>query len=105
MPPKKAKSKGPTKSQLVAELAQKVGITKDAAARVLDELAVAAGHELKSAGVFTIPGIAKLRVVKRPATAARQGRNPATGEAITIRAKPPSKGVRARVLKNIKDAV
>jgi nucleoid DNA-binding protein len=52
-----------------------------------------------------IPGLVKLRVVKKPATKERQGINPFTKEPITIPAKPASKKVRATALKNLKDLV
>jgi nucleoid DNA-binding protein len=47
----------------------------------------------------------KLTVTKKPATKARDGVNPFTGEPITIAAKPARNVVRARVLKSLKDAV
>ncbi|HDO51711.1 MAG TPA: DNA-binding protein [Rhizobiales bacterium] len=58
-----------------------------------------------SVGVFTIPGLARLRVTMRPKTKARQGRNPFTGEEITIPAKPARKALHARPVKAIKDKV
>ena len=56
-------------------------------------------------GEFVIPGLVKLRVVKKPATKERQGINPFTKEPITIPAKPASKKVRATALKALKDLV
>ena len=44
-------------------------------------------------------------VVKKPATKSRPGINPFTGEKITIKAKPASKTVRVRPLKNLKEMV
>jgi nucleoid DNA-binding protein len=52
-----------------------------------------------------MPGFAKFRVVKKPATKARQGINPFTKAPTTFAAKPASKSVRARPIKSIKDAV
>jgi nucleoid DNA-binding protein len=64
------------------------------------------GHgELKKSGVFTLPGFARFRVVKKPATKARQGINPFTKQPQTFAAKPASKSVRARPIKAIKTAV
>ena len=62
-------------------------------------------RELKKTGLFTLPGFAKFRVVKKPATKARQGINPFTKQPMTFAAKPASKAVRARPIKSIKDAV
>ncbi|HTJ82727.1 MAG TPA: HU family DNA-binding protein, partial [Polyangiaceae bacterium] len=72
---------------------------------VLESL-ISVGHrELKKAGVFTLPGFAKFRVVKKPATKARQGINPFTKQPMTFPAKPASKSVRARPIKAVKEAV
>ena len=56
-------------------------------------------------GVFTLPGLAKITVVQKPAVAAHEGINPFTKEKQKFAAKPASKGVRARPVKAIKDAV
>ena len=87
-----------SKTQLVALLAEQVGISKKQAASALEALAETAYKEAKKAG-FTIPGIGKLVVVKRKA---RTGRNPSTGESIKIPAKTV---VKFRVAKACKDAV
>ena len=52
-----------------------------------------------------LPGFAKFVVVKKPARPAREGINPFTKEKQKFAAKPASKGVRARPVKAIKDAV
>jgi nucleoid DNA-binding protein len=70
------------------------------------ETLVAVGHkELKKNGVFVLHGFAKFVVVKKPARPAREGINPFTKEKQKFAAKPASKGVRARPVKAIKDAV
>ncbi|MCC6171207.1 MAG: HU family DNA-binding protein, partial [Gammaproteobacteria bacterium] len=56
-------------------------------------------------GLFTLPGLLKLKVVKKPATKAREGINPFTGEKMTFKAKPASRKVRAMPLKNLKNFV
>jgi DNA-binding protein HU-beta len=94
-----------TKTQLTSELAEKSGTTRTIVSDVLDHLQHIAQDQLKKSGVFTIPGLVKLSVKLRKATPARPGRNPATGEAMTISAKPARKTVRARVLKAAKEAV
>ena len=85
------------KAQLVAHLAEKLGITKKEAAAYLEALTETAYKEAKRG--FTIPGIGKLVVSKRKA---REGRNPATGESIRIPAKTV---VRFRVAKACKEAI
>jgi DNA-binding protein HU-beta len=86
-----------TKSQVAATVAEKTGVTKKAAAEILDLLAQLAYKNAKS--TFTLPGIGKLVLVNRKA---RMGRNPATGEAIKI---PAKRVVKFRVAKACKDAI
>jgi len=90
-------AKAMTKTQLVAKVAEKAGITKKAGAELLDFIAEIAYKEAKN--TFTIPGLGKLVLVQRKA---RMGRNPATGETIKIKAK---KVVKFRVAKAAKDAI
>ena len=96
-----------SKSGLIQAIAEAVGeeLTRKQVRSVLESL-IGVGHrELKKSGVFTLPGFAKFRVVKKPATKARQGINPFTKQPITFAAKPASKSVRARPIKAIKDAM
>lgn len=86
-----------TKSQTMACLAEKTGLTKAQVAQVMDELASLSYSEAKNG--FTLPGIGKLVLVSRKA---RMGRNPATGESIEIPAKTV---VKFRIAKACKDAV
>ena len=74
--------------------------------KLVVETLVTVGHrELKKTGVFVLPGFAKFVVVKKPARPAREGINPFTKEKQKFAAKPASKGVRARPVKAVKDAV
>jgi nucleoid DNA-binding protein len=96
-----------SKSSLIQAISEAVGeeLTRKQVKTVLEAL-IGVGHrELKKAGVFTLPGFAKFRVVKKPATKARQGTNPFTKAPMTFAAKPASKAVRARPIKAIKDAL
>ncbi len=72
---------------------------------VLESLGDQIKKSLKGNGVFTLPGLCKMRVVKKAATKAREGVNPFTGEKMTIKAKPASKKVRIRALKNLNEMV
>ena len=80
-------------------------VTRKQVKAILESLTEIAYKELKKNGIFTMPGFAKFRVVKKPATKARQGINPFTKEPMTFAAKPASKSVRARPIKAIKDAL
>lgn len=86
-----------TKTETLAALAEKTGLTKVQVSSVLDELAALAYREAKEG--FLVPGIGKLVLVQR---AARTGRNPATGATIEIPAKTV---VKFRVAKICKDSV
>jgi DNA-binding protein HU-beta len=86
-----------TKSQIAADIAEKVGLSKKQAVQTLEVLAELAYKNAKNS--FTFPGIGKLVLVHRKA---RMGRNPATGETIKIAAK---KVVKFRVAKAAKDAI
>ncbi|WP_437599034.1 HU family DNA-binding protein [Sorangium sp. So ce590] len=72
---------------------------------ILESLTDIAYKELKKNGIFTMPGFAKFRVIKKPATKAREGINPFTKQPMTFAAKPASKSVRARPIKAIKDSL
>ena len=88
-----------TKSQLVTHIAETAGITKAAAAGILEDLAATAVNETKKNGQFVIPGIGKMVKSNRKA---RMGRNPQTGAEIKIPAKTV---VKFRMAKAAKDAV
>ena len=90
-------AKALTKSQIVASLAETVGLTKKQAVQTLEALVALAYKNAKNS--FTIPGLGKIVLVNRKA---RMGRNPATGETIKIAAK---RVVKFRVAKAAKDAI
>ena len=87
-----------TKSQIVAHLAEKVGIPKKTAAAVLVELVTVATKEAKSSGQFVVPGLGKAVKANRKA---RMGRNPQTGEPVKIPAKTVIKINPAKAMKDI----
>ena len=86
-----------TKAQIIATLAENTGMSKKEIVAVLEAQTALAYKEAKSG--FTFPGIGKLAVVDRKA---RMGRNPATGETISI---PAKKVLKFRVAKAAKDAI
>lgn len=96
-----------TKAQVVAEIANSAELDKKSVNRVFEALQELIRKQLsaRGPGEFVVPGLVKLRVVKKPATKERQGINPFTKEPITIPAKPASKKVRATALKALKDLV
>ena len=88
-----------TKTQTLAAVAEKTGMSKKDVGEFMDKLIELAYHQVKSSGEFTLPGVGKLVKVHR---AARMGRNPATGATISIPAKTV---VKFRVAKAAKDAI
>jgi nucleoid DNA-binding protein len=94
-----------SKSQLVEKIATTTELSKRDVKNVMDTLTDVGHKELKKSGVFLLPGWAKFVVVKKPATKARKGTNPFTGEEMMFKAKPARKIVRARPVKAAKDAV
>ena len=95
----------PTKSEILNQIAKETELSRKAVSGVLDALNGVIKKSLRSHGLFTLPGLAKLKVVKKPATKAREGVNPFTGEKMMFKAKPASKKVRAMPLKNLKNMV
>lgn len=87
------------KAELIASLAERTGQTKGAITKVLDELETVTCNTLKGGEDILLPGIGKLTPVKK---AARNARNPRTGETI---AKPATTVVKFRVAKSLKDLV
>jgi DNA-binding protein HU-beta len=94
-----------TKSQLIEQIATTNELAKREVKSVIETLASVGYKELKKNGVFVVPGFAKFVVIKKPATKARKGTNPFTGEPTTFKARPARKIVRARPVKAAKDAI
>jgi DNA-binding protein HU-beta len=99
------KTSPPTKSEILAAISKDTGLSKRQVSEVFDSLSTVIKKSLKSYSVFTLPGLAKMKVVKKPATKAREGTNPFTGEKMIFKAKPASKKVRVMPLKNLKNMV
>jgi nucleoid DNA-binding protein len=87
-----------TQTQLAGAVADRAEITRAEAKRVLDALEDVVLEEIANAEKVKIGGLVQLTVRVKPASKARKGRNPATGEEITIAAKPASVDLRARAL-------
>ncbi|RMH24047.1 MAG: integration host factor [Planctomycetota bacterium] len=102
-----AKGKPRTKSEVMSVLAEHAGISKKEVAAVFDAMGsmIAADLSKGNAGTFNVPGLMKVTVVRKPATKARKGINPFTGEETTFKAKPARNVVKIRPLKGLKDMV
>lgn len=96
-----------TKSEIYATLADSVGISKKDVAAVFDTMGAMIAADLKKgkAEQFTVPGMMKITVVRKPATKAREGINPFTKEKTIFKAKPARNVVKVRPMKGLKDMV
>ena len=94
-----------TKTQIVNSLVESSGLTRKQVNDVLDGLSDIIGRHLAKRGVgeFTLPGLLKIKTVKKPARRARKGINPFTGEETVFKAKPASTSVKILALKKLKD--
>lgn len=99
------KKKALTKSELFTELAERTELTRKQVGALFSALDEVIDKNLRGAGIFTLPGLLKLKVVKKPATKARKGTNPFTGEEMTFKAKPAMRKVKALPLKKLKEMV
>jgi nucleoid DNA-binding protein len=100
-------SKRMSKTQFVAAVAEKSGLTKKQANMALEAINKVVARELskKGPGEVVLPGLLKLSVVIKPATLQHEGVNPFTKEPMTYKAKAARKVVKARALKTLTDAV
>lgn len=96
-----------TKSEIYSNLAENTGLTKKEVASVFDAMSGLMKKSLgkRGAGIFTVPGLMKVKVVRKPATKARKGINPFTGEETVFKAKPARNVVKVQPLKALKDMV
>jgi nucleoid DNA-binding protein len=101
------KVKPATKTAMFQALSETTGLSKKEVAKFFDELTNLIKRELgkKGPGVVTLPGLLKIKKVHKPATKPRQGRNPKTGEPMTIPAKKARTVVKALALKGLKEMV
>src|SRR5688572_25939016 len=99
------KGGAPTKSEILTQISKDTGLSRKQVSTVFESLGGVIKKSLRSGGLFTMPGLLKMKVVKKPATKAREGINPFTGEKMMFKAKPASKKVRVMPLKSLKGMV
>ena len=102
-----ASGKPMSKSEIVSGIAETTGLTKKQVASVFDAMAGQIQKSLgrNGPGSYTVPGLMKLVVLRKPATKARKGINPFTGEETMFKAKPARNVVKIRAMKGLKDMV
>ena len=96
-----------SKSALFGSIAETTGMKRKDVVNVFDTLTSQInGHVKKgAAGIFTLPGLLKIKVINKPATKARKGINPFTGEPAVFKAKPARRVVKVLPLKALKEMV
>ena len=104
---KAAAKKPPTKTEIYASIAEATELSKKDVGAVFDALndEIAKALSKKGPQTFTLPGLCKIVVQNKPATPAREGINPFTGEKTMFKAKPARNVVKVRPLKKLKDMV
>lgn len=104
---KTAGEKPMSKTEILTAIADGSELTKKQVSAVFDQMSKLIGHNLgkKGPGVFNVPGLMKITVLRKPATKARKGINPFTKEEVMFKAKPARNVVKIRPLKALKDMV
>ncbi len=99
--------KGRSKGETLNAIAGATGLARKQVVSVFDALGEILKADLgkKGPGIFKFMGLLKLTTVNKPATKARMGKNPFTGEDTMIKAKPASRKVRARALKSLNNMI
>jgi nucleoid DNA-binding protein len=96
-----------TKTQVLATISENTGLSKKEVSSVLDELGEVIDRHVRKRGVgmFTLPGLLKIKTVKKPASKAKKGvPNPfRPGETMDVAAKPASTRIKILPLKKLKD--
>ena len=80
-------AKAPTKSEIVAQICKDTKLSRKDVGKVFDSLHGVIKKSLRGAGLFTMPGMLKMKVVKKPATPAREGINPFTKQPTDVQGK------------------
>lgn len=95
------------KGEIYATIAEATELSKKQVAGVFDELhsIIERSMHKKGLGEFTMAGLYKIKIVRKPATKARKGISPFTGEETVFKAKPARNVVKIRPLKKLKEMV
>lgn len=93
------------KTQILTAIAEQTDLSKKDVQAVLGALSgIIEGHIKKNAvGYCNVPGLLKIKTVRKPATKARKGINPFTGEPTVFKAKPARTVVKVLPLKALKE--
>jgi len=100
-------SKPLSKTEVVSALAEGTGLSKQQVNDFFEELTSLIAKNLGEGGpgVFNIPGMMKVKVVRKEAKPEREGLDPFTKEKRIFKAQPAKNVVKVSALKKLKDAV
>ncbi len=103
----KKNAKARTTSEVFGSLAETNDMTRKQVACMFDDLSKMIKKDLgrSGPGYFTVPGLMKIKVVRKPATKARKGINPFTKEPMMFKAKPARNVIKVLALKGLKEMV
>ncbi len=100
----KSTKKPTTKSEILSNIAEKTNLKRKDVSAVFDELANMIRRDLSNGpGIFNVMGLMKIKLIQKPATAARRGINPFTKEEVMFKAKPARNVVKVQPLKSLKE--
>jgi nucleoid DNA-binding protein len=104
---KTTETKPRTKSQIFGDIAQATELSRKQVAGVFEAMGGLIKKDLGSRGpgIFTVPGLMKIKKISKPAVKARMGVNPFTGQEQMFKAKPARSVVKVLALKGLKDMV
>ncbi|MEX0938301.1 MAG: HU family DNA-binding protein [Pirellulales bacterium] len=107
MPDKTQTAKPMNKTEFINSLSGSTGLSKEQVSNVLEGLRNLISENLSEGGpgAVSIPGLMKVKVVRKPAVPERKGLNPFTKEETVFKAKPARNVVKIQPLKALKDAV
>jgi nucleoid DNA-binding protein len=102
-PPKKPMNK----TEILTQLAEATGLAKQQVSELFDQLAklIEKNLDADGPGVFVVPNLLQIKVVRKPAVEARMGINPFTKQEMMLKAKPAQNVVKLVALKGLKDLV
>lgn len=104
---KTTETKPRTKSQIFSDIAESTQLSRKQVAGVFDAMGGLIKKDLgnRGPGIFTVPGLMKIKRIHKPATKAREGVNPFTGQPMMFKAKPARSVVKVLPLKGLKAMV
>ncbi len=107
MAKKTGSAKSMTKSEILSGIAESTGLARKQVSAVFEAMTGQIQKSLGKSGpgVYTVPGLMKLVVVRKPAVKAHKGINRFTGEEVMFKAKPARNVVKIRALKSLKEMV